>query len=253
MRSALRLVALGLSLLVGGQASTINVIDSFDSTEAFITDAGEGLGLPPSVQPRVGEIALTQSNSSVRVDYDVAWIAHAGQVGLTRLLADNSTFYPCGAAAYVALKYRILEPQSRPGAATMGMILYDGSACTEESCRAGLGYTNELYVSYHDENLDDDSGDWRELRLGLCGSASPDSPFTRINGIGPQGNRDMDSDRLVGFQIFATAAPPGKDGVSEPTLGAIELEEMVCVEDDVDPCAVDTRKDPAARAAAARV
>mgnify|MGYP001448215631 CR=1 FL=1 len=28
---------------------------------------------------------------------------------------------------------------------------------------------------------------------------------------------------------------------------------MVCVEDDVDPCAVDTRKDPAARAAAARV
>ena len=77
--------------------------------------------------------------------------------------------------------------------------------------------------------------------------------FTRINGIGPQGNRAMDSDRLVGFQIFATAAPPGKDGVSEPTQGAIELDELVCVEDDVDPCAVDTRKDPAARAAAARV
>ena len=119
-------------LLAGGRAETRVVVDDFSTTELW-TDRGEVLGLPESVQPPVGTIQLTNEGETLRVDYDAAFKALWGSVTLGRVL-NGSTYDQCAKATHVSLKYKVLEPQSRPHLGTLMFSLLDGSDCSGPVC-----------------------------------------------------------------------------------------------------------------------
>jgi len=159
-------------LLAGGRAETRVVVDDFSTTELW-TDRGEVLGLPESVQPLVGTIQLTNEGETLRVDYDVAFKALWGSVVLGRVL-NGSTYDQCAKATHVSLKYKVLEPQSRPHLGTLMFSLLDGSDCSGPVCAQGEGSALENWMHFDPFRLDDTSGEWRELRLGLCGRSGID-------------------------------------------------------------------------------
>ena len=65
---------------------------------------------------------------------------------------------PCADATHLSLRYRVVTPQSVPGAATLDVTLLDGSDCAAGPlCHAGTGWFLENYFSYHFV-LDDASG-----------------------------------------------------------------------------------------------
>ena len=103
--------------VTGGRAETRAVIEDFSTkagTAGLWTDTGEILGLPESIQPPVGTIQLTTEGETLRVDYDVAFTALWGPVTFGRTL-NGTTYDQCANATHVSLKYKVKEPQSRPG------------------------------------------------------------------------------------------------------------------------------------------
>ena len=93
--------------------------------------------------------------------------------------------------------------------------------------------------------LDDTSGEWRELRLGLCGrSGTTRTPFFNMDGFYANGNYELDPASLQGF-VLGTMTPSDRRG--EATSGSLLIDEIACIEDaGADPCA-----EPANRTGAA--
>ena len=88
----------------------------------------------------------------------------------------------------------------------------------------------ENYGARDSHVLDDTSGAWKETRFPLCHGA-----LAFWSGMAP-GNGVLDRDKLNGYYFAFTADP---DRVEAVTRGAIELDDLACVEPDewVDPCA----------------
>ena len=77
--------------------------------------------------------------------------------------------------------------------------------------------------------LDDTSGEWRELRLGLCGrSGTTRTPFFNMDGFYANGNYELDPASLQGF-VLGTMTPSDRRG--ETTSGSLLIDEIACIED----------------------
>ena len=89
--------------------------------------------------------------------------------------------------------------------------------------------------------LDDTSGEWRELRLGLCGrSGTTRTPFFNMDGFYANGNYELDPASLQGF-VLGTMTPSDRRG--ETTSGSLLIDEIACIEDaGADPCAEPTNR-----------
>ena len=121
-------------------------------------------------------------------------------------------------------------PQNNEGLAVWGVDLYDMSnvvlsdlegKITVTLCR---NFCKLLKITGQDSHvLDDTSGAWKETRFPLCHGA-----LAFWSGMAP-GNGVLDRDKLNGF-YFAFAADPDRPGAV--TRGAIELDDLACVEPD---------------------
>ena len=72
--------------------------------------------------------------------------------------------------------------------------------------------------------LDDASGEWRELRLGLCGrSGTTRTPFFNMEGFYENGNDMLDPGSLQGFML-GLMMPSDQSG--EATSGSLLFDEI---------------------------
>ena len=230
-------------------AETLRLIDGFETLDEIFADVGEFVGVSRDVQPLVGSgnLSLVPRNSSLggswalRVDYEVAW---RNWLGTVRVIHPNFPhFLPCANASHLSIKYRVAVPQNDQGLAVWGIDLWDvsnvdspldmPSNLTDD--RMELFMQNfpswELYGARDSHVLDDTTGAWKEVRFPLCHGA------LAFNMIGAaRGNGVLDRDKLTGYYFAFTADP---DRVEEVARGAIEFDDLACVEPDewVDPCA----------------
>ena len=233
-------------------AETLRLIDGFETIEWPYVDAGEFFRLGDQ-QPLTGSanLSLVPRNSSLggswalRVDYEVAWRKWWGvlQVSTEKGAPFMGSYLPCANASHLSIKYRVAVPQNDQGLAVWGIDLWDvsnvdspldmPSNLTDD--RMELFMQNfpswELYGARDSHVLDDTTGAWKEVRFPLCHGA------LAFNMIGAaRGNGVLDRDKLTGYYFAFTADP---DRVEEVARGAIEFDDLACVEPDewVDPCA----------------
>ena len=156
----------------------------------------------------------------------MAFTALYGSLTLGRVL-NGTTYDRCANATHVSLKYKVLEPQSRPHLGSLMFSLLDGSDCSGEVCgqgRQGKGTTLELWMHFDPVRLDDTSGEWRELRLGLCGrSGTTRTPFFNMEGFYENGNDMLDPGSLRGFML-GLMMPSDQPG--EATSGSLLFDEI---------------------------
>ena len=224
-------------------AETLRLIDGFETLDELWADVGEFVGVSRDVQPLVGSgnLSLVPRNSSLggswalRVDYEVAW---RNWLGTVRVGHNFKHFVPCANASHLSVKYRVVVPQNNEGLAVWGVDLYDVSNVVlsdlegknDSEIVSEFLQTFENYGARDSHVLDDTSGAWKETRFPLCHGA-----LAFWSGMAP-GNGVLDRDKLNGY-YFAFAADPDRPGAT--TRGAIELDDLACVEPDewVDPCA----------------
>ena len=166
-------------LCAAAAATTSHVVDNFTSTEGMFTLTSQ---VPP-----VSTTEVTQTGAGVRLDYSSHHLEmYSGFPYAGRLLGQGN--YPCAEASYLKLEYRILQAPQRPGVARFVMAVGDASECGLDAplpricAEQGFqGFADrETYASILDGVLDDTSGEWKTLRLGLCGDSDPNSPFMRL-------------------------------------------------------------------------
>ena len=154
-------------LCAAAAATTSHVVDNFTSTEGMFTLTSQ---VPP-----VSATEVTETSDGVRLDYSSHHLEmYSGFPYAGRLLGQGN--YPCAEASYLKLEYRILQAPARPGVARLVMAVGDASECGLDAplpricATAGVqGFADrETYASILDGVLDDTSGDWRTLKLGLC-------------------------------------------------------------------------------------
>ena len=235
-------------------AETLRLIDDFETIEWPRVDAGEFWGLGEENQPLTGSanLSLVPRNSSLggswalRVDYEVAWRHWWGVIGVTASASAVpflGSYLPCANASHLSIKYRVAVPQNDQGLAVWGIDLWDvsnvdspldmPSNLTDDRMELFLQNFQswELYGARDSHVLDDTTGAWKEVRFPLCHGA------LAFNMIGAaRGNGVLDRDKLTGYNFAFTADP---DRVEEVARGAIEFDDLACVEPDewVDPCA----------------
>ena len=237
----MRLAALTLALapLATTRAEVVHVLEDFSDAQRFFTDAGASLG--PGFWDS-GAMNASVTEGALRVDYDVYWKDLYGYVQFGRILDD---YYPCADATHLSLRYRVTQPQTPARAARMGVVLLDGSDCEDGPACSALavpGWTFENYITF-EFVLDDTSGAWQTLKVGLCGENSdPTKPFMRLTNIGPVGNGVLDRDKIRGFRVNFVV------DTDETSRGSIEFDDLSCIVPDepgVDPCAAPPRPDAA--------
>ena len=235
-------------------AETLRLIDDFEKIEWPRVDAGEFWGVGEENQPLTGSanLSLVPRNSSLggswalRVAYEVVWKKWWGVIGAqatASAMPFMGSYLPCANASHLSIKYRVAVPQNDQGLAVWGIDLWDvsnvdspldmPSNLTDD--RMELFMQNfpswELYGARDSHVLDDTTGAWKEVRFPLCHGA------LAFNMIGAaRGNGVLDRDKLTGYNFAFTADP---DRVEEVARGAIEFDDLACVEPDewVDPCA----------------
>ena len=149
-------------------AATSHVVDDFNTTEGMFTLTSQ---VPP-----VSTTEVAPTSAGVRLDYSSHHLEmYSGFPYAGRLLGQGN--YPCAEASYLKLEYRILQAPARPGVARLVMAVGDASECGLDAplpricATAGVqGFADrETYASILDGVLDDSSGEWKTLKLGLCG------------------------------------------------------------------------------------
>ena len=165
-------------LCAAAAAATSHVVDDFNTTEGMFTLTSQ---VPP-----VSTTEVTETSDGVRLDYSSHHLEmYSGFPYAGRLLGQGN--YPCAEASYLRLEYRILQAPARPGVARLVMAVGDASECGLDAplpricATAGVqGFADrETYASILDGVLDDSSGEWKTLKLGLCGDSDPNSPFKK--------------------------------------------------------------------------
>ena len=231
-------------------AATSHVVDDFNTTEGMFTLTSQ---VPP-----VSTTEVTETSDGVRLDYSSHHLEmYSGFPYAGRLLGQGN--YPCAEASYLKLEYRILRAPARPGVARLVMAVGDASECGLDAplpricATAGVqGFADrETYASILDGVLDDTSGDWKTLKLGLCGDSDPNSPFMRLAGFGPVGNAKLDRKKIDAYRFTVVVPHYLRDTVE----GAIELRSLTCIDDGApdDRCAVDSNHDEQARASCEKI
>ena len=161
----------------GSAARVVRVLDDFESVSEFRTDAGGIFNFPF----RFGTIDLSTSPDAVAGAHSAKLEYDFGQVGpffsyVLVIHMKEGEAWDCTGATHVSLRYKVLEPQSRPGVAHVRVTLLDTSECDGPQCDDYYGFATENHFSFHFDVLDDASGAWRELRVELCGDGFSPAP-----------------------------------------------------------------------------
>jgi len=271
----IRALVVALAAARAAAAASEHVAYGFDTPDMFV-EFGQTLPIPPELQRPTGSATQTvvpgpDGGTALRFDWEFKWTDF---VGLLYFQTGNITgFRGCTDKSQLRLRYRVPTPVTgsmlppredqsgfgdRPGEGDpwqpmMVFGLYDAKDCqlgdlcfTQDWAAVGPGGL-EVYTANFDA-FADDSSEWRELRLGICGGYQIKNPWLLAPELGAQhGNLVLDVGEVTGVTIGVTTDPRQKAFAR----GAVEFADLTCIEPDepVDPCAVDSRKDPAVRAA----
>ena len=218
------LISRALLCAAAAAATSEYVVDNFNTTDGMFTLTSQ---VPP-----VSTTEVTQTSDGVRLDYSSHHLEmYSGFPYAGRLLGQGN--YPCAEASYLKLEYRVLQAPQRPGVARFVMAVGDASECGLDAplpriCaeKGFQGFADrETYASILDGVLDDTSGEWKTLRLGLCGSSDPNSPFMRLAGFGPVGNARLDREKVDAYRFTVVVPHDLRDTVE----GAIEFRSLTCI------------------------